>query len=251
MPAKQQKSGRNIGLALALGTRLLLLFALAFVRSPDSAVFNKSIFKLSGLGIPVESMSRGFESLSEANSHGLEGGSDENHKDAAHLDEIDQITLRDLVLLIGGAFLIGKSVHEIHNKLDDASGHDEGNGKTVTFGGVLFQIALLDVVFSLDSVITAVGIVSELWVIVIAMVISMVVMLAAAGPISAFIERHPTLKILALSFLILIGVMLVAEGFAAHFNKGYIYFAMAFSLVVEAINIRLRAKRKPQVEASA
>ncbi|MDB4863349.1 MAG: TerC family protein [Pirellulaceae bacterium] len=251
LPAKQQKSGRNIGLALALGTRLLLLFALAFVMSPDSAVFNKSIFKLSSLGIPVESMSRGFESLSEANSHGLEGGSDENHKDAAHLDEIDQITLRDLVLLIGGAFLIGKSVHEIHNKLDDASGHAEGNGKIVTFGGVLFQIALLDVVFSLDSVITAVGIVSELWVIVIAMIISMVVMLAAAGPISVFIERHPTLKILALSFLILIGVMLVAEGFAAHFNKGYIYFAMAFSLVVEAINIRLRAKRKPQVEASA
>ena len=109
---------------------------------------------------------------------------------------------------------------------------------------MLFQIALLDVVFSLDSVITAVGIVSELWVIVVAMVVSMLVMLIAAKPISTFIERHPTLKILALSFLILIGIMLVAEGFAAHFNKGYIYFAMAFSLIVEMLNIRVRAKRK-------
>ena len=116
------------------------------------------------------------------------------------------------------------------------------------------QIALLDVVFSLDSVITAVGIVSELWIIVVAMVVSMLVMLAAAGPISSFIEKHPTLKILALSFLILIGIMLVAEGFGAHFNKGYIYFAMAFSLIVEMLNIRLRSKRKAKVnsaEASA
>ncbi len=249
LPAKQRKSGRNIGLGLALGTRLLLLFALAFVMSPENAVFSKSIFKLSSLGIPVDSITHGFESLSEANSHGPELESHDQDSGANNLDEIDEITLRDLVLLLGGAFLIGKSVHEIHNKLEDASGHDEGDVKVVTFKGVLFQIALLDVVFSLDSVITAVGIVSELWVIVVAMVISMLVMLAAAGPISAFIEKHPTLKVLALSFLILIGIMLVAEGFAAHFNKGYIYFAMAFSLVVEAINIRLRSKRKAKIEA--
>ena len=250
LPAKQQKSGRNIGLGLALGTRLLLLFALAFVMSPDNAVFSKSIFKRSSFGIPVDSITRGFESLSEANSHGKEDETHDQGGDVTNLDEIDEITLRDLVLLLGGAFLIGKSVHEIHNKLEDASGHDEGDGKGVTFRGVLFQIALLDVVFSLDSVITAVGIVSELWVIVVAMVVSMVVMLAAAGPISAFIEKHPTLKVLALSFLILIGIMLVSEGFAAHFNKGYIYFAMAFSLIVEGINIRLRAKRKAKIEVA-
>ncbi|MBA62962.1 MAG: hypothetical protein CMJ76_11410 [Planctomycetaceae bacterium] len=249
LPEDRQKSGRNIGLALALGSRLVLLFALAFVMSPNNPFFTKSIFKLSDLHIPIESISRGFESFSEANAHG-EADTHGNHQSSGDdSTEIDEITLRDLVLLLGGAFLIAKSVHEIHNKLDKDSGHDNGNDKAVTFGSVLFQIALLDVVFSLDSVITAVGIVSELWVIVVAMVISMLVMLAAAGPISGFIERHPTLKILALTFLILIGIMLVAEGFAAHFNKGYIYFAMAFSIIVEMLNIRLRTKRKPEPKA--
>ena len=246
LPGKQQKSGRNIGLALALGTRLLLLFALAFVMSPDSEVFSKSIFKLSDLGIPVEAISHGFESLGEAKAHGAKDGGvhDDGSVDGQHAIEVDEISLRDLVLLLGGAFLIGKSVHEIHHKLDDDHEKGHAHDKPVTFQGVLMQIALLDVVFSLDSVITAVGIVSELWVIVVAMVVSMLVMLAAAGSISSFIDKHPTLKILALSFLILIGIMLVAEGFAAHFNKGYIYFAMAFSLIVEMINIRIRAKKK-------
>ena len=252
LPAKQQKSGRNIGLALALGTRLLLLFALVFIMDPGNDVFSKSLFKLSSFGIPVASISEGFQRFTEASAHG-EADKSEHVVDVGsgqrrandHSLEVDEITLRDLVLLLGGAFLIAKSVHEIHHKLDDdAHGHEAGGGKVVTFRGVLVQIALLDVVFSLDSVITAVGIVSELWVIVIAMVVSMVVMLIAATPISTFIERHPTLKILALSFLILIGIMLVAEGFAAHFNKGYIYFAMAFSLIVEMLNIRVRAKRK-------
>ena len=253
LPSNRQKSARNIGLGLALGTRLLLLFALAFVMSPESAVFSKSIFKLSDLGVPVEAISHGFESLSEAQVHSE--NEDEVAEDEAaddqHADDVDQITLRDLVLLLGGAFLIGKSVHEIHHKLDDddEKGHD--TDKPVTFKGVLIEIAVLDVVFSLDSVITAVGIVSELWVIVVAMVVSMLVMLASAGSISRFINRHPTLKILALSFLILIGIMLVAEGFAAHFNKGYIYFAMAFSLVVEMINIRVRAKKKAKQNLAA
>ena len=261
LPAKQQKAGRNIGLALALGTRLLLLFALVFIMDPGNDVFSKPLFKMSSFGIPVASISEGFQSFTEASAHGegdeseleLDQGSDQHQADEAHgipitndhSLEIDEITLRDLVLLLGGAFLIAKSVHEIHHKIDDdGHGHEAGGGKVVTFNGVLFQIALLDVVFSLDSVITAVGIVSELWVIVVAMVVSMLVMLIAATPISTFIERHPTLKILALSFLILIGIMLVAEGFAAHFNKGYIYFAMAFSLIVEMLNIRVRAKRK-------
>jgi len=248
LPANRQKSGRNIGLALALGTRLLLLFALAFVMSPDSEVFSKSIFKLSDLGIPVEAISHGFESLSEAQVNDADdesGGAKETANDQ-HAVDVDEISLRDLVLLLGGAFLIGKSVHEIHHKLDDEQQEGHDLDKPVTFKAVLLQIALLDVVFSLDSVITAVGIVSELWVIVVAMVVSMLVMLAAAGSISRFIDRHPTLKILALSFLILIGIMLVAEGFAAHFNKGYIYFAMAFSLIVEMINIRIRGKKKSQ-----
>ena len=258
LPAAQKKSGRNIGLALALGTRLVLLFALAFIMEPGNPFFSKSLFNLNDAGIPVASITQGFESFTEASVH---DGNEQPHpkkesdvqketESNSHAQEVAEITLRDLVLLLGGAFLIAKSVHEIHNKLDDESAEDHAGAKAVTFKGVLMQIALLDVVFSLDSVITAVGIVSELWVIVVAMVVSMLVMLAAAGPISSFIEKHPTLKILALSFLILIGIMLVAEGFGAHFNKGYIYFAMAFSLIVEMLNIRLRSKRKAKVNSA-
>lgn len=242
LPADKQKRGRNIGLGLALGTRLLLLFLLAFIMNPQNDVFGTPIVKMSSLGIPVEFVTHGFGSFSQSGTHGQEEVEPaETGLPDSHYLEIDEITLRDLVLLLGGAFLIAKSVHEIHHKLHhDTSKHAAVNGKVVTFGNVLFQIAILDIVFSLDSVITAVGMVGELWVIVVAMIVSMFVMLAAAGPISGFIERHPTLKILALSFLILIGVMLVAEGFASHFNKGYIYFAMAFSLVVEMLNIRVR-----------
>ena len=146
---------------------------------------------------------------------------------------------KDLILILGGLFLLGKSTHEIHEKLEGVDG-EKTTGLTATFRGVIIQIMLLDIVFSLDSVITAVGMVKEVGVMITAVVIAMIIMLIFVNQISDFVDRHPTLKMLALSFLILIGAMLVAEGFHQHIPKGYIYFAMAFSVLVEMLNLRLR-----------
>lgn len=157
------------------------------------------------------------------------------------------ISGRSLILLLGGFFLIGKSTHEIHAKIEGAEEMRAPGGRAL-FGLVLLQIAVLDIVFSLDSVVTAIGMARALWVMITAMVIAMLVMLVAAGPIGNFVNRHPTMKVLALSFLLLIGVMLVAEGLGKHIEKGYIYFAMAFSVVVELLNIRLRRKQLEPVK---
>ncbi|SFK97359.1 Membrane protein TerC, possibly involved in tellurium resistance [Streptosporangium canum] len=151
------------------------------------------------------------------------------------------ISGRDLILIFGGLFLLGKSVFEMHDSLEGKPGHASGKVAS-SFTSVILQIMVLDIVFSLDSVITAVGMVDELGVMVAAVVVSVVVMLFASGPISRFVDKHPSIKMLALSFLVLIGVVLIAEGFEQHISKGYIYFAMAFSLVVELLNIRLRGK---------
>ncbi|MBL9214802.1 MAG: TerC family protein [Opitutaceae bacterium] len=200
LPQEQQGKARQLGLLLALGTRILLLAGIAWI-----AKLTTPLFTLVG--------------------HGVSG--------------------RDLILILGGLFLLGKSTMEIHEKLE---GHDGGANPTraaAKFGRVLVQIILLDIVFSLDSVITAVGMAQHLGVMVTAVVLAMGVMLLAAGSISDFVNKHPTLKILALSFLILIGVTLVAEGTGAHIPKGYVYFAMAFSFGVEMLNLRLRAKSQP------
>jgi predicted tellurium resistance membrane protein TerC len=153
-------------------------------------------------------------------------------------------TGKDLVLLCGGIFLLYKSVKEIHHKVEGIGEHPATAGAQVgiTFGSAIAQIAVIDLVFSLDSVITAVGMVQNIWIMVIAVLLSAVVMITSSGPIARFVDRHPTIKMLALSFLILIGVMLVAEGCGQHFNKGYIYFAMAFSLAVELLNMKIRSK---------
>ena len=151
---------------------------------------------------------------------------------------------RDLVLLIGGLFLIGKSTHEIHGSLEGEEG-EASKRVYSSFASVIVQITLLDIVFSLDSVITAVGMDNNLVIMISAVVISIVAMMFFAGPIGQFVERHPTIKMLALAFLLLIGVTLVGEGFGQHIPKGYIYFAMAFSVLVEILNIRLRRKTKP------
>jgi predicted tellurium resistance membrane protein TerC len=153
------------------------------------------------------------------------------------------ISGRDLILILGGLFLLAKSTHEIHDKLEGEEGH-ASNKVAASFTSVIIQIMLLDIVFSLDSVITAVGMVDELWVMVTAVIVAVGIMMWAAEPISAFVHRHPTVKMLALSFLLLIGLSLVAEGFGHHIPKGYIYFAMGFSVFVEAINLRIR-KGKP------
>ena len=215
----------TVGLAAALVMRLLLLAMLKLILG-----LTEPIFHLSDI-LPDAWFSPGV----------LPGAEVALPDGAYHTGmEVNAVSWRDIILLAGGLFLIGKSVLEIHHKIE---GHEsERQAKAVSFGGVIAQIAVLDIVFSLDSVITAIGMVKPemLWVMVVAIIISIAVMLIFAGRISAFIEKHPTLKMLALSFLILIGVLLVAEGIGTHFNKGYIYFAMAFSLIVEMLNMRIR-----------
>jgi len=228
LPASKQALGRNLGLIIALGTRVALLSVLYWINTGE--VFEGAIFKLESLFIDVQGV---FHALSNG----------EHTLDAISFAEINEVTMKDIIMLLGGIFLIGKSVHEIHQKFDDSNASNP-NVKQATFGAVLFQVALLDIVFSLDSVITAVGMARQLWVMITAMVIAMIVMLIFAKRIANFIESNPTLKMLALSFLILIGVMLVAESMGTHFNKGYIYFAMAFSLGVEFLNLRLHNKKK-------
>jgi predicted tellurium resistance membrane protein TerC len=154
-----------------------------------------------------------------------------------------ELSGRDLILLGGGLFLLAKATHEIHGQLEVAPGDRGPHGGGGSFASVVAQIALLDVVFSLDSVITAVGMVGELEIMIAAVVISIGVMLFAAGAVGHFVERHPTLKMLALAFLLLIGVMLVAEGMGRHVPRGYVYFAMAFSVGVEVLNLRASKAR--------
>jgi predicted tellurium resistance membrane protein TerC len=151
---------------------------------------------------------------------------------------------RDLVLILGGLFLLAKSTHEIHDNLEGEGPHGEARA-VASFAGVLVQIMLLDIVFSLDSVITAIGMADQLSVMVLAVMIAVGVMMVAAGPIGRFVERHPTVKMLALSFLLLIGMSLILDGVGQHVPKGYVYFAMGFSVFVELINLRVRKKSEP------
>jgi predicted tellurium resistance membrane protein TerC len=197
LPQARQASARRIGLLLAMGTRILLLFSLSWVIKLTSPLFALWSHEISG---------------------------------------------RDLILIVGGLFLLFKATHEIHGRLEGEDEHGTAR-QAVSFASVLVQIALLDIVFSLDSVITAVGMVDEVSVMIVAVVISVLIMMGAAEPISNFVHRHPTIKILALSFLLLIGFSLLLEGFEFHIPKGYIYFAMGFSVFVEMINLRIRVKR--------
>ncbi|WCL49326.1 TerC family protein [Leptospira sp. GIMC2001] len=200
LPPNKQSSARRIGLLLAMGTRVLLLFSLSWVMTlpePIFEIFSKSI---SG---------------------------------------------RDIILIVGGMFLIAKATHEIHVKMEgEVENLNNTVKKKVSYLSVLIQIAILDIVFSLDSVITAVGMADHIAIMIIAVVISVIVMMIFADSISKFVDHHPTIKILALSFLILIGFSLVGEGWELHIPKGYIYFAMTFSLIVEMINIRVVRKAK-------
>jgi len=155
------------------------------------------------------------------------------------------LSYRDLILIVGGLFLLAKSVSEMHAKLEGT--HDERNVKVLTFGGAIVQIVLLDLVFSLDSILTAVGLVEDVVIIIVAIVISLGVMLIFARRISTFINEHPTMKILAISFLMMIGLILVVEGLHVHVPKGYIYFAMAFALGIEILNMKIRKKSGKKV----
>lgn len=207
LPKSQQPRARFVGLALALVMRILLLLSLTWIMGLTSDLF--SVF-----------------------GYGISG--------------------RDLILLIGGLFLIAKSTHEIHGSLEGEEGK-EVKKVYASFASVIVQITLLDIVFSLDSVITAVGMVSKeygahgIYIMIGAVVVSIVAMMLFAGPIGSFVGRHPTVKMLALSFLLMIGVTLIGEGLDFHIPKGYIYFAMAFSIFVEFLNNRLRKHSKHPV----
>jgi predicted tellurium resistance membrane protein TerC len=200
LPQERQASARKVGLLLAMGTRLLLLFSLFWLTH-----LTEPLFTVAG----------------------------------------EEISLRDVVLIAGGLFLMAKSTLEIHHKIED-----EGEPRrsvpaaAVSYLGVVTQIAIIDIVFSLDSVITAIGMTRMVGVMAVAIIIAILFMMAFAGLVSHYVDRHPTLKILALSFLILIGIALVAEGLDLHVPKGYIYFAMAYALAVEVVNMRLRKARE-------
>jgi predicted tellurium resistance membrane protein TerC len=234
LPEHQQARGRTIGLALAMGMRIILLLSISWVMGLTAVLFDVTDF------LPfLADLQPVGDAVRDNVGHGAEAGD----------GSPTAITGRDLILLLGGFFLVGKATHEIHHKLEGDGEHAAEKPKAVSFVGVLVQIALLDLVFSLDSVITAVGMAEDVAVMVIAVVIAVGVMMLGAGPISNFVHRHPTVKMLALAFLILIGVTLVAEGLAQHIPKGYIYSAMAFSLIVEFLNIRSkRGKDAASVE---
>jgi predicted tellurium resistance membrane protein TerC len=196
LPESQRGRARIIGLALAMGTRIALLFSLSWVIGLTDPIFTVLDQEISG---------------------------------------------RDLILLFGGLFLLGKSTFEIHDKLEGAEGHGAVRA-AASFTSVIIQIMLLDIVFSLDSVITAVGMADDVEVMVAAVMIAVGIMMISSGTISKFVDEHPTVKILALSFLLLIGMSLVAESFDQHIPKGYIYFAMGFSVLVEALNLKVRGQ---------
>jgi predicted tellurium resistance membrane protein TerC len=203
LPADQQSRARNLGLGLAMITRILLLLSISWVIGLTDPLFDVRSVEISG---------------------------------------------RDIILILGGLFLLAKATFEIHEKLEGEESHGAGTAVTVSFAATIFQILLLDLVFSLDSVITAVGMADEIGVMIAAVIIAIGVMLLSARSISEFVNRHPTVKMLALSFLLLIGMSLVAEAFDVHIPKGYIYFAMGFSVFVEALNLRLRRRLATPVE---
>lgn len=210
LPANKQKKARQVGLALAMITRVLLLLSLTWIMTLTKPLFSMGAW----VGI----------------------------SDAEKLI----ISGRDLILIIGGLFLIYKSTTEIHDKLEGEE-HEVETRAVVTFSGVIVQILILDIVFSLDSVITAVGMADNIGVMIAAVIIAVGVMMVSAGGISSFVNKHPTVKMLALSFLLLIGVSLLAEGFEQHIPKGYVYFAMAFSVLVEMLNLKMKKNAKRPV----
>jgi len=201
LPQAERPKARQLGLGLALITRILLLLSLSWIIKLETPLFTLPVLEI-----------------------GISG--------------------RDLILMGGGLFLIYKATHEIHDKLEGKQGHASAK-VAASLAAVVIQIGLLDIVFSLDSVITAVGMVDEILVMITAVIIAVIIMLYASTPLSDFVSRHPTVKILALSFLLLIGTSLIAEGLHQHIEKGYVYFAMGFSVFVEMLNLRMRAVSEP------
>lgn len=199
VPQEQRTVTRRLGIAMALGTRLALLFVLAWI---------------AGLTAPL------FTIIGE------------------------EISWRDLILIGGGMFLLAKSTREIHDSIDEAGVHMPEAKPLASVLSVVVQIALIDIIFSLDSVITAVGMVNDLTIMTLAIIIAVALMLLASGPLSIFVSRHPTVKMLAMSFLLLVGMALIGDGLGMHIPKGYLYFAMGFSVLVESLNLWMSARRR-------
>lgn len=218
LPADQQPSARRVGLAAAMIMRILLLLSITWILG-----LKEPIFRLTDVGIPIDWFS------------GIQ--------DVELRDSIIAVSVKDIILFVGGLFLIANSVHEIHQQTEGEEDEHEVSGKA-TFASALVQIAIMDIIFSLDSVITAVGMAERVNVMIAAVVIAVGVMMVFSGPVSRFVENNPTLRMLALSFLILIGVMLIADGVGTHIDKAYVYFAMGFSIFVEFLNLRARRSRK-------
>lgn len=217
LPVNQQDKGRKLGLFLAMFTRILLLLSLTWIMGLTKPIFNLA---------------------------GIIGATDK--------DWVEKLAIsgHDLILILGGLFLIYKSTSEIHERFEGGD-EEETNVKPTSFWPTIVQIVLLDIVFSLDSVITAVGIASHLEVMIAAVVIAVGIMMWASNPVANFVNSHPTVKMLALSFLLLIGFSLLAEGFDQHIPKGYLYFAMGFSVLVEMLNLKLRSKSKKKQKVMA
>ena len=227
LPEHQRRRARNLGLILAMVQRIGLLFLITWIMKLEQYV----LFTLPWDMTPevAHGTSEVAEGVVEATAEGGSGTA---------------ITIKSLILIVGGLFLLYKATSEIHGKLeDDPEAHQRARAGQ-TFGKVITQIVLLDLVFSIDSVLTAVGLTKQIAVMVIAVVVSCAVMIAMAGKIAGFVAKHPTIKMLALSILFMIGALLVAEGLGAHIPHGYLYFAMAFALVVEMLNIKSQARRK-------
>ncbi len=242
LPLDQQSLGRKLGLVLALVTRLILL---------------SMIFWIVQLVTPVFTLSEWLPGIEYFKSYFMEGAEQAGHFgatvhneavatgsfDQEAWDEFNGISWRDLILLGGGLFLIFNSVREIHHEVDGGATSHHGDIKQqVSLWGIIIKIGIMDIIFSLDSVITAVGMADQLWIMIVAVVIAIGVMIAFANQVGRFVDQNPTVKMLALNFLLLIGVMLVAEGVGTPISKGYIYFAMAFSLLVEMFNLRIRKR---------
>jgi predicted tellurium resistance membrane protein TerC len=209
LPKNEQEKGRKLGLAMAMITRVMLLLSISWVMTLTAPLFNISSVL--------------------------------NITDSEWVEKL-AISGRDLILIVGGLFLIYKSTAEIHHKIEGDE-EDSTNIKRHSFWGTILQIMLLDIVFSLDSVITAVGMAQHVEVMIAAVVIAVGIMIWSSGSVAGFVNKHPTVKMLALSFLLLIGVSLLAEAFEQHIPKGYIYFAMAFSILVEMLNLKMRSKK--------
>ncbi len=222
LPEKEQASARRIGLAAAMGTRILLLLTITWIMNLKHAAFSLDMIPFSP------------DWVNWLKTH----------------QDINEVSWKDIILVGGGLFLINSSVREIHAKMEGES-HEKTAIAPAKYSSVIFQIAVLDIIFSLDSVITAVGMAEAIWVMITAVVLAVAVMMVFSGMIARFVERHMTVKMLALSFLLLIGVTLVADGLGTEINKGYIYFAMGFALLVEIFNLRARAKAKRRTAKDA